>query len=206
MVAVAPPPPARPPRPIIVTLAAGTTLRRIYNPAFPGFRYYGPLAQRFDHHLGTPGRGRPATGARGIYYAAPSLACCLVEVFGDRGLIEIGDEMLVITQIGRPLRLLDLRRRAAMRAGTVVALAGIRDRRLTQAWSRCFYERTDLYGQVDGLLYPGAHNGADALALYERTEDALTSAAATSIVQRLGDPALDAELRAITRAHGLDMT
>lgn len=189
---------------MVTTLTAGSVLKRIYNPAYPGFRYYGPLAQRFDHHLGGQGN-TPVHGTRGVYYAAPSLACCIVEVFGDIGLIEITDQQLITTRIGRPVRLLDLRRRAAMRAGTVVAVTSVHDRLLTQAWSRWFYERSDLYGMLDGLLYPSAHNGADAVALYERAEDAIHVPGAAAVVQPLSDPALIPELRAIARSHNLDM-
>jgi hypothetical protein len=188
-----------------VELAAGSVLHRVYNPAFPGFRYFGPLLQRFDHHEGVPGTGAPRAGPRGIFYCAPTLACCVVEVFGATGIVEITTHMLATTALGRPLRVLDLRRTAAMLAGTVAALAYIRERALTQAWSRFFYEHTDLYGLLDGLLYPSAHSGADALALYERAEDALFGPAASLQVQPLASPALDVAVRASARAHGMVM-
>jgi hypothetical protein len=186
-------------------MAASSVLYRIFNPAYPGFRYFGPLLQRFDHHEAVHGTGAPRLGPRGIYYAAPTLACCVVEVFGDSGIVEVTTQMVAATALARGLRLLDLRQSAAMQAGTVAALAYVRERALTQTWSRFFYERSDLYGVLDGLLYPSAHSGADAVALYERAEDALSLSHPLSRVQPLADPALDAALRAIARAHGMVM-
>ncbi len=61
-------------------------------------------------------------------------------------------------------------------------------RRLTQAWSRYFYEHPELYGQIDGLIFNNAHNGEEALALYERA--ATQMASAQTVVQALDAPAL----------------
>ena len=60
-----------------------------------------------------------------------------------------------------------------MRAGSVAALAKVADRHLSQAWSRYFYEQTDLYGQIDGISFLNAHNDEEAFALYERAQSAL---------------------------------
>ncbi len=60
-----------------------------------------------------------------------------------------------------------------MRAGSVAALSMIVERKLSQEWSRYFYEQTDIYSSIDGLLYSNAHNGEDAIALYERAENKL---------------------------------
>ncbi len=73
----------------------------------------------------------------------------------------------------RELKLLDLRGGGAMRAGTVSALAKVRDRALTQRWSRYFYEGVEAYGEVDGFVYANAHNDEEAVLLYERAADAL---------------------------------
>lgn len=174
-----------PPQPRVIAWARGILLYRIYNPAYPGFRFYGPLGQRFDHHEPAD---PPRDGPRGIYYGAPTLACCVAEVFGDRGFVQIGQEWLATVRVGRELRLLDLRRDGATRAGAVHALSSIRDSALTHAWSRFFYERVEIYGSVDGLLYPGAHNGADAVALYERAADAIERPAATPRLTPLAEP------------------
>lgn len=159
-------------------MPAGTALHRIYHPSYPDFRFYGPLAQRFDHHVPAD---PPLTGPRGIYYGAATLACCVAEVFGDRGFVQIGNEWLATIALARSLRLLDLRHHGATRAGTVHAISGIRERALTQAWSRYFYEHPDLYGAIDGLFYPAAHNGGAAVACYERARDAVAWATARRV-------------------------
>lgn len=151
---------------------------RIYDPDSHGatatsFRRFGPL-HRFDHH---PGRGPERDPypdlSRGVYYAAHDLSSCLVEIFGDDGIIEPASLMVALPVLRRDLRLLDLRGRGAMRAGTNAAVTKDRERTLTQAWSRYFYEETDLFGEVDGIIYPNAHNDEDAVLLYERAENAL---------------------------------
>ena len=87
-----------------------------------GFRSYGPLL-RFDHHRGRED-GKPADDAeRGIYYAAMTLSGCLVEVFGDTGVVDLGNHHVDSPILRRALRLLDLRRNGAMRAGTPVLWA-----------------------------------------------------------------------------------
>lgn len=86
------------------------------------------------------------------------------------------------------LRLLDLRDKGAIRAGTVSALAKVRDRALTQGWSRYFYEDVGLYGEVDGLVYANAHNDEEAVLLYDRAADAVECP--DERVLRLDDPAL----------------
>jgi len=143
VVVVLPPPTRLPPDPRVVPWLAGKALYRIYTPAYPDFRYYGPLAQRFDHHAPAD---PPDTGSRGIYYGAPTLACCVAEVFGDRGFVQIGGEWLAAISLERTVHLLDLRRNGATRAGTVHAISGIRDRVLTQTWSRYFYDHPELLG------------------------------------------------------------
>lgn len=57
--------------------------------------------------------------------------------------------------------------------GSVVGLSSTSNKRLTQEWSRYFYENSDIYGHIDGLIYSNAHNGEEALALYERARDSL---------------------------------
>jgi hypothetical protein len=39
--------------------------------------------------------------------------------------------------------------------------------------SRYFYEQQEIYGRIDGIGYYNAHNDEDAIALYERAQDAL---------------------------------
>ena len=152
-----------------------------------GFRSHGPLL-RFDHHRRRED-GKPADDAeRGIYYAAMNLSGCLVEVFGDTGVVDLGNHHVASPILRREVRLLDLRRHGAMRAGTQAAIAKASDRGLSRAWSRHLYENTEIYGEVDGLIYLNAHNDEEAIALYERASDALECP--PERVTRLDDQAL----------------
>ena len=139
-----------------------------------GFRSYGPL-HRFDHHR-TCNNGELAEDAeRGIYYAAFTLSGCLVEIFGDTGVVDLDrhHDHVASPILRRALRLLDLRRNGAMRAGTKAAITKVSDRSVSQAWSRHFYDTPEVYREVDGVIYLNAHNDEDAIALYERASDAL---------------------------------
>ena len=110
---------------------------------------------------------------RGVYYAATNLSGCLVEIFGDTGVVDLGRHHVALPVFGRDLRLLDLRGNGAMRAGTKAAVAKVAERGISQAWARHFYETVDVYGLVDGLVYPNAHNDEDTVVLCERAIDAL---------------------------------
>jgi hypothetical protein len=190
------PPPQRSPNPLFHVVPAGTPLVRLFDPSRHGvtatsFRSYGPLL-RFDHHRGHKD-GKPGNDAeRGIYYAATTLSSCLVEVFGDTGVVDLHRHHVASPILRLDLRLLDLRGSGAMRAGTKAAIAKVSDRGLSQAWSRYFYEATEVYGEVDGLIYPNAHNDEEAVALYERASDTLECP--PDRVMRLGDEALRAAL------------
>ena len=154
-----------------------------------GFRSYGPLL-RFDHHRrredGNPGDD----SERGIYYAAMTLSGCLVEVFGDTDVVDLHSHHVTSPILQRDLRLLDLRHNGAMRAGTKAAIAKVADRSLSQDWSRHFYETSEVYSDLDGVIYLNAHNDEDAVALYERASNALECP--PERVMRLNDEALRA--------------
>ena len=177
MVVVDPPPPRRRPNPLFHDLPSGSRLVRLFDPSrhgatATGFRSYGPLL-RFDHHRGRGG-GKPGDDIeRGVYYAAMTLSGCLVEIFGDTGVVDLHRYHVASPILQRDLRLLDLRHNGAMRAGTKAAIAKVADRSLSQAWSRHFYETSEVYGDLDGVIYLNAHNDEDAVALYERASDAL---------------------------------
>ncbi|HEX3236934.1 MAG TPA: RES family NAD+ phosphorylase [Gaiellaceae bacterium] len=202
MVRIDPPPPSprRLLRPVHRTLPSGTDLFRIYDPlARHGprdarqFRYVGPFA-RFDHHRGTGRRER-----RGIWYAGLTLDVAVVEAF-DVGVVEPRGERLARLRTSRELLLLDLHGRAAMRSGTVAAISAS-DHSLAQAWSRYWYDESGVFGELDGLYYPSAHNGEPAVALYERGRTALELPRGQ--VAPLTDPDVLTEIRRIGLAHSL---
>jgi RES domain len=156
-------------------LASGSFILRIFDPTQYGtkattFPYYGSI-NRFDYQRLSPSGTRAEGPERGISYAGLTLSCCLVECFGDTGVIEIKGQQIGRIQLTRDLILLDIRANGAMRAGA--ALAKVADRHLSQDWSRYFYEQTDLHGQIDGISFFNAHNDEEAIALYERAQSAL---------------------------------
>jgi RES domain len=182
------------------TLPAGSNLFRIHDPAAlhgsrdgKTFRWRGPYA-RFDHHRGTGGRER-----RGIWYGGLTLSCAVVEAF-DIGVVDPGTKRLARARATHDLLLLDLRGRAAMRAGTVAAISA-RDHSLSQPWSRYFWEHSEIYGELDGLFYLSAHNGQPAVALYERGRDGLEVPRGHDAL--LTDPAVLAAVRRAALDHGL---
>ncbi len=146
--------------------------KKQYDPIF--FQYSGPRG-RFDHH--------DNVSRRGTQYAIPLMESeqdafnsCLLEIFGDVGIISENDlNTLSICwiKINRQLLLLDLRGSGALRAGSVAALSATPDRALSQEWSRYFYENENIYSRIDGIIYQSAYNGMPTLVLYERAEGAL---------------------------------
>lgn len=142
-------------------VAAGERILRLYNPTSryrPGprsFRHNGPRL-RFDHHRPAPDGSPINDPKRGVCYAARTISCALVEVFGNGGVIERSEWRVALSTLRDPLQLVDLRGAAAMRPGAVAAIGAVECRRLTQAWSQ--------YGNVHGLIYSSAHNGEDAIA------------------------------------------
>jgi RES domain len=205
MVVIASPPPLKPPSPLFRSLVAGSFMLRIFDPTRHGttalsFRYFGPLG-RFDHQqLSLTGSSDDPD--RGISYAGLTLSCCLVECFGDVGVIEIKGQQIARLELTRDLTLLDLRGSGAMRAGAVAALAKIADRNLSQAWSRYFYEQTADYGQLDGISYLNAHNDEEAIAIYERAQSALVCP--DSQILPLNHPSLRPAILEAALANHLD--
>lgn len=176
MVVIKPPPPLRNINPHIFILPANTKLKRIFNPtrydaSATGFRTFGPVS-RFDHHQCNSSQ---QDFQRGIIYAGFSLSCCIAKYFGDSEIINVENIQLAIIYLNQELKLLDLRGKAAMSAGTVTAISGITQRNITQQWGKYFYEHIELYGKIDGLIFSGAHNGEDAISLYERAEPIISS-------------------------------
>ncbi len=206
----APPPkyPVDPARLTKIHVDAGAVLLRVYDPQSkykPGprtFRSNGPRA-RFDHHRGIPTATRitPADDPeRAVYYAAFTLSSAVVEVFGEDRIIERGTFRVVYSTLKASLVLLDLRGDAAIRAGTIHAIGQVEDTAKTQAWARYIYENTVTYGAVDGLMYANAHNGEDAILLYERAQPAISASAQR--VRRLAADGMEIALLRIADATG----
>jgi hypothetical protein len=167
---------------------------RIYNPDWQvptQFSAYGPR-HRFDHHRDT-GRGPADDPKRRVYYAADDFKGCLVEKFGDTGVISVGNKRVAGVRLKRSVRLLDLRGDGALAVGSVAALASIPDRPMSQAWARWFYEHTGDFGVIDGIAYLNAHNHDLAYVLFERAEDAVELVADLP----LADPALRSRIREV---------
>lgn len=202
MVEIRYPPPTRNICPQLLELASGTTIQRIFNPTSyrataTGFRYYGPLS-RFDHQPGTKAQ---IDNERGIIYAGFSLSCCLIEIFGDQGVIKLRQQQIAYITLKQSLNLLDLRNSGAWNAGSTATMAVDGRRKLTQAWSRYFYENPNLYGEVGGLIFNNAHNGEEAIALYERAVPQLLSAKLA--ILDLNDPAMREGIFAIANRLNL---
>ncbi len=188
--------------PKFLDIPAGEKLVRVFNPTRHDasaltFRTFGPK-KRFDHHRGTS-EGVPCDDPeRAVYYGSWSpgggqaFSSCLVEVFGDTHVVELSDNHVALPTLVRALHLLDLRGNGAMNAGTNASISKC-EHRLSQPWSRHFYEDVvyeDVvnFDTIDGISYLNAHNDEPAVALYERAQDALTCR--SSDVIRLDDAAL----------------
>ena len=202
MVEIRYPPPTRNISPQWHGLKAGTIIQRIFDPtsyggSATGFRYYGPLS-RFDHQRCDP---VSVSSDRGIMYAGLNLSCCLVEVFGDNETIKIQKQQIAVIKLKQSLKLLDLRDAGAWNAGCVAAVVSDGRRKITQAWSRYFYDNSELYGQVDGLIFNNAHNQEEAISLYERATPQLSSAD-VSIID-LNDSAIRETILAIANKLNL---
>lgn len=204
MVEIRYPPPTRNITPAFFELKPGTNIQRIFDPTkygatATGFRYYGPLS-RFDHQRSK----QPQTDRdRGIIYAGLSFSCCLIEVFGDDEVITIKQQQIAHITLKHSLKLLDLRNSGAWNAGAVSAMTVDGRRKVTQAWSRYFYENPNLYGNIHGLIFSNAHDGQKALALYERAVPKLSSADIS--ILELNHPAIRESLMAIANKLNLSI-
>ena len=202
MVVVRMPPPIGGISPTHVTLGIGEVLIRIFDPTRYGataisFRSYGPIS-RFDHHGSYKNK---IDLDRSVIYTGRTLSCCLVEIFGDGGIIVIEQQQVAFLTLTNNIKLLDIRGSGAMGAGTVAAISSITQRDISQAWGRYFYEHPELYDEIEGLIFSGAHNGEDAIVLYERAKVKIESARVE--VLNLNHPDLVAPILEIAEVHGL---
>lgn len=202
-----PPPPAdelAAVAPIWHDLPPDTLLWRIYfrggahATTWNAFRTYGPTAARFDHHT-RPRREQ----ARAIYYAARSGRTCLAEVFQRTRVIDVSADAPAIAafRLLRSVRLLDLRGLWPTQAGASQALSSGAHPR-ARAWSRVIWS---VHTGADGLWYSSAMDGgAPAVALYERSKDAVPTVPVFSAA--LAEPGLRVMLaRAATQLNYLLM-
>lgn len=204
MVVVRMPPPVGGISPTHVTLKSREVLIRIFDPTrygatATGFRNYGPIS-RFDHHGSYKNKIDPN---RSVIYAGRTLSCCLVEIFGDGGIIAIEQQQVAFLTLAsnNNVRLLDLRGSGAMAAGTVAAISSVTQRDISQAWGKYFYEHPELYGEIEGLIFSGAHNGEDAIMLYERAKPKIKSARVE--ILNFNHPDLVAPILEIAEVHKL---
>ena len=198
-----PEPPNSPPSdldPIFTTLKPGTELRRIYKDkdgrTEKTFNYKGPYG-RFDHHRYPIDKPQVEKDRAVAYWGwGDTLSCCLVEIFGDQKFIASQDRAIrraALMKLDQPVLLLDLRGNGSMRIGSTAKLAKNGTRKVTQAWSRYFYDNSQVFGEIDGLIYFNSHNDENSICFYERVIPKLEGAIAYSIA--LDDPAIQTEIQ-----------
>ncbi len=192
--------------PDIYTLKSGLTLWRIYFRAGPhpttwaGFRSFGPLDGRFDHHL-PDAQGDPASQARRILYGAEEGATCFAEVFQRTRVIDRfrREPWLVGFEIATPLKLLDLTGSFATRAGASMALM-TGPRAVARCWAQTFHEA---YSELQGVYYPSSmYANAPAIALNERAVGGGGLPAVPGFHRALADNALHTVIRNVARETG----
>ncbi len=178
---------------ITTTLKAGTSLSRVYfsggtyAATWGGFRLFGPINARFDHHDPPP----RVHVAKGILYAASDPTTCLAEVFQETRVINRTSRSprLVVFEVVRDVVLLDLTGLWPTQAGTSMAISS-GPRPQARKWSQAIYAA---YPSVEGLLYGSSmHKHQQCFALYERAKTALP--AAPSFDRALDDAALSTRL------------
>ncbi len=190
------------------TLDIGTILWRVYRRGgrhptlWQGFRHYGPLNGRFDHHL-VDARGRPHLQNRGIYYAALDIYTALAECFQETRIIHRNAKdqpWLVGFELLAPVRLLDLSGAWPTRAGASMNInSGPRPR--ARRWSMAIYEA---YPALQGLYCASSmYANRPMVSLYERAVNSLP--AHPSAHRPLNDPALLVGLERAAVEIGYDL-
>jgi RES domain len=161
-------------RPALQIVPSGTRLARVYYSAgrhptaWNGFRFFGPVNARWDHHLASA-TGKAQSQNRGIYYAASDAKTCLAETFQSTRRIDraFQSPWLVVFETVPALQVLDLTGDFATRMGASMAIhSGNRGR--ARGWARDLYEA---FGDIQGIQYSSSMNGgAAAFALNERAQ------------------------------------
>lgn len=166
--------------PVIQTFAAGTEVTRVvfgagrHPTSWDAFRYVGPTASRFDHHI-PDSTGQPCHQTRGIMYLAvgpQSVPTCLAEAFQTTRTIDRNSRLPILAgfALSTPITLLDLTGPFVTAIGASTAIhSGQRPR--ARRWAQQLY---DAFPAVDGLLYCSSMYGNQpAIALFERGQGAL---------------------------------
>jgi len=167
-------------KPDIITLPMGILVTRIYYSAgkyasaWNKFRYFGPTASRFDHHL-TNSNGLGYVQDRGVMYlstGSEAIPTALAEVFQGTRIIDRSAKapFLVSFRLKQPVQLLDLRGAFATKIGSSMVIhSGNKPR--ARRWAQQLYIA---YPEIDGLSYCSSMNAnAPAIALFERAKDSL---------------------------------
>jgi hypothetical protein len=160
--------------PAIRTIPTGSRIARVYYSRsrhalrWDGFRHFGPLNSRWDHHLPDP-TGSPVTQQRSIYYAARDAKTCLAEFFQHTRRIDRAAQSpwLVVFELAQSLELIDLTGDFATRMGASMEVhSGTRTR--ARRWACDLYEA---FPAAHGILYASSMNGgASAVAVNDRAE------------------------------------
>lgn len=187
-------------QPVTKTIKKGTEVARIffagghYPTTWDSFRYYGPVAGRFDHHEHK--KGQPYSQSRGVMYLAAGLSSIptsLAEVFQATRIIDRhhNSPVLTVFKLTSTLTLLDLSGPFCTTIGASTAIhSGPRPK--AQRWAKQLYEACP---NIDGLLYCSSMYGnAPAIALFERGIQAMPSR--PLFHRSLNDPALQQVINA----------
>ncbi len=181
-------------KPELRKLPKNTLVWRIYSAggkhptSWNDFRYDGPLASRFDHHIEYK-KNKVTRQSRGIMYGAvgaKAIPTCVAEVFQKRIIDPAAqDRALVAFKTSRALRLIDLSGPFSTKMGASAAInSGSKPR--ARVWARVLYEA---YPKADGIYYSSSMYGNyPAIALFERSIDAIPEL--PEFGRSLSDPAL----------------
>lgn len=166
--------------PVTVGLPTGTQVVRIVFADGPHptqwreFRFFGPTASRFDHHLPDSAE-QPHEQSRGIMYLSTgplATPTCLAEVFQHTRVIDRESRLPILAgfALSAPVTLLDLSGPFATAIGASTAIhSGPRPR--ARRWARQLY---DAFPEIEGLLYCSSMYGNQpAIALFERAAHAI---------------------------------
>lgn len=157
--------------PSLISIRTGFTLHRIYRRGgehptlWNAFRYFGPTAARFDHHI-RDNDGSAQVQERGVLYAATDIISALAEVFQEKRTVNRSVEQpwMVSWALTSDLTLLDLTDTFPVQAGGSMKLVSSATL-YAQNWTHAFYER---YTDIHGIYYPSSLTNRPVIALYER--------------------------------------